>query len=312
MKIRFSKSNLVVATAFFFIAVLGIIGCKKTAISEPSPAGQRIELTGQSFNFIGEAHNKALDYIFEKTFSVNPNTSYADVIKSVDEYVFEINPETKRSKDDRSFLQSQEFKQNVTSAIHATSLLDDNLNLKSKLTPAQFEMVRKLDAIFSEESYEKRIKQIENLEAEAIHKLNDNEIVYILAVTNLAKHSMEYWNSEKGQLWLTKIKGNLSVSVNNTAVNSIPENRKALFSGDINWRDVAKADVIAFGVGFPAGVQVGALVGGVTAGIASGGITAGLGAVLGGIVGGTASGLATAIAASGLALAAEVITSWFW
>lgn len=256
------------------------------------------ELRPEYFDRIGQAHNEGLDYVLEHTVGPNPNSSIQDVNQSAVEFVFDINPETTATPDNRNVLYTNDHISKITDIILARSIIANREELTDKLTSSQLYFIDKLDTIFSATSfqYEESISLIRELEEQALEALNDDEIVYFLCVTNLARHSLEYWFSEKGLLWLDVINGGSN--------DPQPQAR-------IDWRNVAIADVAAFIAGFPAGVNTGAIVGGLTAGMASAGITAGVGAVLGGIVGGTATGLASAISASGYVLAAEIILSWW-
>jgi hypothetical protein len=166
------------------------------------------------------------------------------------------------------------------------------------LTTKQYNYIERLDRListFNGHDLTDLLAKIKFLENESLINLNESEIVYFMSVTNLAKHSLDYWNSSKAEKWHSFIKNK----------------RNSPFTEKVDWHNVAVADIAAFIVGFPAGVKIGALTGGLAAGIASGGITAGLGAVLGGFVGGTVSGLAAAASASAVALAAEVSADWF-
>lgn len=255
------------------------------------------ELKPEYFDRIGQAHNEGLDYVLEHMVNVNPNSSLQDVNQSAVEFVFNVNPETISSLDNRDLLNTSEHLSKITDIILARSIIAKREELIDKLTSKQLYFIDKLDTILSSTlfQFEEGITQIRELEEHALEILNDDEIVYFLCVTNLARHSLEYWFSEKGLLWLEIIESGSNEP----------------YAKGIDWRNVAVADVAAFIAGFPAGVNTGAIVGGLTAGIASAGITAGVGAVLGGIVGGTATGLASAITASSYVLAAEILLSWW-
>lgn len=296
---KFTKSILLAVFTIMAITIVTLVSCSKSTQSEQAP----IKLTATTFDFIGEEHNKGLDYVYSQTYGSNPKTTLDDVLKATDKYVFEISPITNKSKDDRSTLFTTESRNFIKSTVRSTSIISDRTLLLKKLTPAQFSIIEKLDAVFSLQTYEERQQKITDLTSDALVNLNDNEIVYILCTLSLAKHSVEYWNSSKGKLWMNRF-----ITVNQVKTNGDNNNVKV---NKIDMHNVAVADIGAFLMSFPAGVKAGALVGGVTAGIASAGITAGLGAVLGGIAGGTAAGLSAAISASAVVMAAELAADFF-
>jgi hypothetical protein len=189
-------------------------------------------------------------------------------------------------------------KQNIWKAVYSKSIISDEILLKQKLSVNQFLYLKELDVLISSfkgDDLSGLISKLKVVEDKAINTLSENEIVYILDVSNLAKHSLTYWNSKKANKWYTYFR--------NRGNNNI--------AAKLDYHNVAVTDIAAFAVGFPAGINVGMLVGGLTAGIASGGITAGLGAVLGGFAGGTVSGLASAASASAIILGAEMAANWF-
>lgn len=281
-----------------FFVPIAFLGCQKSIKTQH--VLENIKLNADNFDFFGTTHNDALDYIYDNTFAINPNTNFNDVKNACSDYLYRVNPQTKISNDDKTIFNKAEFKNLIKSAVNSNSIFIDSVQLIKRLTVPQYNMIRRLDQLITSTSltFENRIAEIRKLEDEAINTLNDNEIVYFLCTSNLSRHSLAYWNSEKGKRWIETINKNYN-------------NNATTYSASIDWHNVAVADVAAFAVGFPAGVNVGMIAGGLTAGIASAGITAGVGAALGGIVGGSVSGLATAISASAVTLAAEAVVSWF-
>jgi hypothetical protein len=292
------------------VIITGFIYCNKS--NNDVPSNQSIKISSTTFDFIGEAHNKGLDYVYSQTFENKSNTKIIDVLNATDKYVFEESPLTKGSKDNRIELFTSENLALLKASVASKSIILNRTELQKKLSPAQFSIIEKLDLIFLLPTYEERQQKIKDLKNEVIINLNDNEIVYILCTLSLAEYSMSYWNSEKGKQWKDRITQLYATGKTNIQIktNGINKNQN-IRANKIDWRNVAVADVAAFIYGFPAGINVGALIGGVTTGVATGGIGAGLGAVLGGLVGGTASGLASAISASAVVLATEFIVDMF-
>jgi len=270
-----------------------------------------LKITSTTFDFIGEEHNKGLDFVYSQTFANKINSNYNDVLIAATKYVFDESPMSKFSKDNRMVLFTPEKRELIKAAVESKSIIINRFELQKKLTQNQFSIIEKLDMALSLPNYEEQLQKIKVLKNEALVSLNDNEIVYILCTLSLAEHSVNYWNSEKGIIWKNRIdqliKSDNAYLIKTNKVNEFqttPVNK-------IDYHNVAVADVSAFMAGFPAGINTGALVGGLTAGIASAGITAGLGAVLGGLAGGTVSGLGTAITVSSIALAAEISVNFF-
>ena len=270
-----------------------------------------LKITATTFDFIGEEHNKGLDFVYSQTFANKINSNYNDVLIAANKYVFDESPMSKFSKDNRMELFTSEKREIIKSAVESKSIIINRIELQKKLTQNQFSIIEKLDLVLSLPNYEEQLQKIKVLKNEALVSLNDNEIVYILCTLSLAEYSVNYWNSQKGIIWKNRI-DQLITSDNAYLIKTNKVNEfQTTPTNKIDYHNVAVADVSAFMMGFPSGVNTGALVGGLTAGIASAGITAGLGAVLGGLAGGTVSGLGCAITASSLALAAEIAVNFF-
>jgi hypothetical protein len=153
----------------------------------------------------------------------------------------------------------------------------------------------------NESSLDETLNAIYRLEDDAQANVDNPELPFIFCMTRLAKHSLEYWNSSKGEVWLDKI-NEIASSVGQNSIAARPH---------VNWKVVATADVIGFLAGAPAGFNTGAVIGGLALGIETGGLAAGVGATLGGLAGATVTGLTGAIGASGHALALELIANWW-
>lgn len=298
--------NNFIAISVFVI----LISCNKYETNKFEQGSLMISST--SFDFIGEEHNNGLDYVFSTTIAKNNSLTSDDVLNTVDRYVYEISPLFKGSTDNRNDLFNNETRSLLKSAVSSKSIIINRAFLLNKLTTNQFNFIEKLDMIFSITSIDLQLKEISSLKEEAISKLNDNEIAFVLSTLSLAESSLKYCSSDKGALWMNSI-----LQIGNSRAAKLQTNisreniSNVIKSNKIDWHNVAVADVAAFLIGFPSGINAGAVIGGVTAGIASGGIAAGVGAILGGVVGGSASGLASAISASSVVLAAEIIVDWF-
>lgn len=294
--IKFLLSAIIITPCF--------IGCQKSADNAFIQKAEKIELTPNTFDFVGQSHNDGLDYVFDNTFKNNINSKYNDVKNASVKYVFDVNESTKYSKDDKSLFAAQEFKELIKKATSASSINLNESGLKHSLTEKQLQFINLLniDLTKTSHTYDVIIRNIEGLEKSAIKELGKNEIVYVLCVSSVAKHSIEDWNTSKGEKWFKKF---------NKPFQPIGTFNSNNLAAKIDWHNVAVADVLGFGTGFPSGVTVGMVAGGLAVGVATGGAGAGIGAVLGGLVGGTATGLAAAVTASAATLAAEWVVSWF-
>jgi hypothetical protein len=283
-----------------------LFGCKKKSNLDSLDDAKKIELTPTTFDFVGQEHNAGLEYVFENIFAKNPNSKFKDVKDASVKYVFEVNSNTKASKDDKFQFETNDFKDLIKKATKAKSLDSLEHNFNRNLTKNQTDFIRKLsmELTNTKHTYDEIVTNIIKLEKSAIKDFGENEIVYALCLSSVAKHSIEYWNTAKVEKWFKLFKKQFQ-PIGNTNSNTLTLNRA------IDWHNVAVADVLGFGAGFPSGVTVGMVAGGLAAGVATGGAAASIGAVLGGLVGGSATGLVGAVTASAGTLAAEVIVSWF-
>jgi hypothetical protein len=294
------KSRLI-----FFLVALGflMLSCKRNFTEKNIAPSKKIVLTPNTFDFIGKSHNQGLDYVFETTFKKNRFSTFDDIKTASITYIFDINDYTKFSKDDRLYFSTPDFIQLIKKAIRATSINLDEIDKANSLTKKQREFVKSVGAEVTNTClrYDEIVRNIEELEQVAIRELGDEEIIYALCVSSIAKFSIEYWNTSSGEKWFTYF--------------GKPFYPIGTFNNDrlhraIDWHNVALADIIGFGQGFPAGVTVGMLAGGLALGVPTWGGATAIGAVLGGFVGGTATGLARAVIASAAVLAGEILLSW--
>lgn len=260
-----------------------------------------LELTPETFNIIGETHNNALDYIYNNQISNNINSNYEDINNSGIHYIFNVDENMKLTSDNPQLLQTSEQKANIKYIVENAGVLSmSEIIMKYKtITENQKKYIDLLDQAVNSSNltYDNIIRNIKQIEEDAINELSDNEIVYFLGMSSVAKSSLEYWNTSRGEKWFT------SYGIAFKPIGSFSTNT----ANKISWRNVAIADIVAFGYGFPSGVTVGMVAGGLAVGVGTAGVGAGIGAVLGGLIGGSASGLAHAAVASGLTLGAEKI-----
>lgn len=140
------------------------------------------------------------------------------------------------------------------------------------------------------------ISNINNLEIYAQSEYNEDEKVIILSALSVAKYSLTYWHDNLNN-WL-----------------QIPYIQKVISETngkriqDINWKDVAKADVVGAIAGGVGGAAVGAIWGAV-AGAAAGGIGAIPGAIAGALVGAARGAIGGAITAS-VGVAVKQLLGW--
>lgn len=272
-------------------------------LSPVSKSSEKLELTTETFNVIGETHNNALDYIYDEHISNIHNIKYEDINNSSIYFMFNLDQNMKLTSDNPEGLNSTEHKAKAKFIVENSELLSmSDIILKyNTISLNQKKYIDLLDIAVKNSSleYHEVISNIELIEKNAILELRDDEIVYFLCVSSVAKHSIEYWNTSRGQKWFN------AYNLPFTPIGTFNSNPQA----KINWRNVAIADIIGFAGAFPAGITTGMVAGGLAAGVASGGTLAAVGAVLGGLVGGTCTGLAGAAAASALRIAAEQIAS---
>lgn len=249
-------------------------------------------LTSETFDVVGKTHNQALDYIYESVFVKSKTIKYEDVNEASIDFIFNVNEDTKNTKDNPNLLRTSEQKNYIQEIVENpenktfNQLLEkNNLSVNQKRYIALFETEVKNKNI----AFTQKIENIKRIEKNAISELRDNEIVYILCITSVAKNSIEYWNTT-GKKWFKNY-----------------NEKSTLSKGGIDWEAVAVADILAFEGGFPAGVTTGMVAGGLALGVS----TAGIGAVLGGLVGGTATGLAAAAGSSASMAIAYQVKSFF-
>lgn len=283
--------------------VLAILGCQKNFTEKTRFQSKTIELTPSTFDFIGKSHNDGLDFVFENTFQKNRFSTFEDIKMSSVNYVFNVNPNTKLSKDDKSYFSSPAFDELLRKMARATSIDLDENGIENTLTDKQKKFIKSIGVQLTNNSltFDVIVKNIETLERVAIKELDENEIIYALCVSSVAKHSIQYWNTESGRKWYAFF----GKPFQPIGTFNLENSARA-----IDWHNIAIADIVGFGQGFPAGVTVGMLAGGLSLGVPTFGGASHIGAVLGGFVGGTATGLTKAVATSALALAAELIVSY--
>ncbi|MEP0712498.1 hypothetical protein [Algoriphagus sp.] len=262
---------------------------------------QLLILTPEPLDFFGKEHNNALDSIFQNVINTNKSVNYRKINDYCINYVFNINNNTKKTPDDPNNLTSLEHINALKDIIENSEKMSFNQMLQSRnltLNQQKYVSLIKNEIKDTRNTFDIIIKNILEIEKQALLELNENEIIYILGMTSISKDSIEYWNTEKGEKWFKKYN-----------VKFIPIGTHNLIQSQIDWHNVAVADLVAFGYGFPSGVTTGMVAGGLALGVSTAGIGAGIGAVLGGFVGGSATGLASAVTASAITAAAEGIVS---
>lgn len=312
------KIIIPVILALFIGVTVSFFACNKNNITSKTLSSTTnsskismdvFTLTPNTFDFIGETHNNGLDYVFDNTINGNSNVNYEEISNSTIHYISQVNEFTKLSSDNLSVLSSNESKTFFKSICDQHSISSTFIKKYISLTFRQSQFVDTLGVIVADTNLtsNEAISKIVNLELASISNLDSNEVVYALCLSNVAKHSIAYWsNAENASKWLNHFGSEPNANPIYSTYGG-----KAPTQTNINWHNVAVADVLGFGAGFPAGVTTGMVAGGLAAGVATGGVAAGIGAVLGGLVGGTATGLASATLASAGALAAEVVVGWF-
>lgn len=224
----------IVLIATFFLSFL--FGCKKEKNTNLVQQSKAIELSPTTFDFIGQAHNDGLDYVFNNTFSKNLNSNFKDIKDASVKFVFEINNDTKLSKDNKSQFETQEFKKLIKKSTESNSIVLGDYNIQKNITPKQTAFINQLSCELTNTShtYDVIIEKIILLEKIAIQDLGEDEIVYALCVSSLAKHSIEYWNTSKGEKWFKHF---------NKSFNPIGAVNNNNFAARIDYHNVAVADV---------------------------------------------------------------------
>jgi len=294
------KKYFSLATVFAILFVF--VACNKNAdVSTDTPTIKKspnnaLILTPNTFDFVGEWHNEGLDYVFDNVIKNNANITYNNVNNASIEYISKVNEYTKLTEEEIKKLQSEENKKLIAEILKQQILSADFLKKHAVLTPNQEQFIIELSKFVNdnEMSLDNTLKGIIAIEKDAIEKFGEDEIIDVLCLSSIAKHSLRYWTSKENQKkWRDVV----------IVLGDLDDDEPLL----VNWRNVAIADILGFGVGFPSGVTVGMVAGGLAAGVYTAGAAAGIGAVLGGFVGGTVTGLTKAIAASAAALIAEWI-----
>lgn len=251
----------------------------------------------EDFDFFGEAHNTCLDTVFSRTFLLNPNTTYQEVMQTCNEYCFQEHPIISQTIGDISNEFGEVNDNIIMVAINANSIIDLQNLYESKISFDQVQALQDLDKIINNNlEFESLIENIESFEQNIRFTLIDEDIPFIFLATSLAKKSFTYWHSPRGQQWYDILK-------NNSSLPNFPE--------AVDWHNVAVADIAGFLAGFCGGAVTGAQIGAVALGIETGGLGALPGAIIGAGIGGSATGLVSATKASACTLAAEMILDSF-
>jgi hypothetical protein len=75
----------------------------------------------EDYNIIGQIHNDGLDYIFQNTFSANPNTTYED-IKNATVTFIQTRPEIDCSNANFTYFNTIDFKNTIYNSCNTSTL----------------------------------------------------------------------------------------------------------------------------------------------------------------------------------------------
>jgi len=299
------KINIINKLIICLIA-LNMVACTKQN-EVPINVEDKINL----YDNVGQSHNEALDYIYRKTFNVNSTTSYNDVKKEIINYFLNVQPIFNDKAYCSNFCSTDEFDSDIKLSISSKSILTEKTLNSNKYSIQQINTLKDLDNIIDSDKsdFDNLLFRITELENVSKKNLTKSDLPFILMTISIAKSSLSYWHSYKGQEWLNSLKNKPIQQVGEikTLTNLKPLN---IAQPSVDWSNVAKADIAGFLLGFPAGAIEGAQVGAVALGIETAGLAALPGLLIGGAVGGTATGLVKATAASSAALAAEYLWNW--
>jgi len=238
------------------------------------------------FDFIGQAHNQGLEYVFKNSIRGNSNLVYSD-IKNASLHYFDKVYELTLNKAASNY--SLAHDKIVRKSVEANSIFIENGNY-SFLSEKELFFLNKLNVIVTnDKNLSSKLSSIESLNQEIYNSdLEDNQLARLYMTNSVAKHSLTYWSSDKAEKWFDLFQ---------------PDNVAA----KVNWDNVVTADIAAFLMAFPSGVKAGAIRGAIVLGLSSGGTGAIPGAIIGAIGGGCAAGITAAVSASGCVLAAETL-----
>lgn len=258
------------------------------------------DILPEYFDFIGEAHNSGLDYVYYNAVEQNYNLKYEDV-RTASLFYFDNIYSLTLGQASSNYRENHDLI--VKLSVESNSILPEGFDYSS-FSEEEITFLTELDRIIDEETdLNTKIRKIDLLNTEIYNSdLEDNQLAKLYMTNSIAKNSLTYWGGESGKKWF------ITFPDDNSGNNPNPTYPVA---NAIDWENVAKADIAAFLLAFPAGAKAGAIKGAIVLGLASGGTGAVTGAIIGAIGGGAAAGISAAVAASGAVLAAEAIVSWW-
>ncbi|WP_116788033.1 hypothetical protein [Flavobacterium psychrotrophum] len=294
----------------FFLPLFIICGCssdsvtgenRNTALRTSSSSDNSVILP-EYFDFIGEAHNSGLDYVYDNAIKNNGNLKYAD-IKGASLYYFDNIYNLTKGNAKQNY--TPEHDTIVKISVESNKLMPAGHDYSS-FSKEEISFINNLELIIDENSdIVDKIKKIDLLNKKIyMSDLEDNQLTRLYMTNSVAKSSLTYWNSSKRDKWLD------TFPIGNPASPTGPT-YPITTMGKIDWSNVAKADIAAFLMAFPFGVKAGAIKGAIVLGLASGGTGAVAGAIIGALGGGAAAGATAAVGASAAWLGAEAIVSWW-
>jgi len=258
------------------------------------------DIKPEYFEFMGKFHNDGLDYIYDNSVKYNYNLQYDDLKLSSLEY-FDYKYEYAEKSATLYFTEEMDY--------NIKNMVKNNLTLNQVVDELPVTDIEKVylyeleDIVMDNIDYKKKIDDIDRLNVRIQNNpdLDDVQLARLFMTNSVAKHSIQYWNSEKREKWEKTFPIEIDPNYDGAQYQT-----KGLTQGQ--WNEVIRDDIKGFIGAFGVGVRTGAIRGAIVIGLASGGTGALAGAIIGALGGGVATGAAGAALASGASYAA--ITLW--
>ena len=253
-----------------------------------SDPNEEIVLTPEMFDFVGQAHNDALDYVFYNVILPWQHGRYDKLTFELAESAifdffsnhFKILAALKSSS---GILPAENFSENrklVTSDFSTNSLVPENLPVGYISENEHHFLVKLGDIIRADMGLSCKLHAIDELNAlfgnRELFYLEDYELISLFVISSIASHSLQYWYGEGGVKW-------------NSALDILSNNEFTIRSGSsANWGSIAFADVrgaaVAMFRGGGKAFKGGMIGGGITGTVIAGPVGTKPGALIGGTV----------------------------
>jgi len=178
----------------------------KTVLMKADDVGEQT-LTPEMFDFFGQAHNYALDYVFENAVMYCKNTHQVLDFRLIEQTTIDffnnVCPFTSGFDSENPYYD----KNKVAIALLSEHLLPNGSYNGDGISEIEKTFLSKLEAIiYSPDDLKTKLRQISELNDEINWRYNGGEFedyraAFLYMVNSVASHSLSYWAGEKGKKW---------------------------------------------------------------------------------------------------------------